>query len=119
MKKRILLVEDEPGNIDVMRLELEALGYEVTVATNGREAVEMATAKPPDLIVMDILLPKSSGLEAASRIRNNPKTQVIPILAATAKTLPGHREECLKTGCNDYLPKPFTLKELGLLLGSY
>ncbi len=59
MKKRILLVEDEPGNIDVMRLELEALGYEVAVATNGREAVEMATAEPPDLIVMDILLPKS------------------------------------------------------------
>ncbi len=113
MKKRILLVEDHPATIDVMRQELEFLGYEVTMAKNGIEAVEMATSELPDLIVMDILLPKMGGLQAASQIRKNPKTQAIPILAATVKALPGDREECLASGCDDYIAKPFTHEELG------
>ncbi len=113
MKKRILLVEDHPATIDVMRQELEFLGYEVTMAKNGIEAVEMATSELPDLIVMDIRLPKMDGLQAASQIRKNPKTQAIPILAATVKALPGDREECLASGCDDYIAKPFTYKELG------
>ncbi len=113
MKKRILLVEDHPATIDVMRRELEFLSYEVTLARNGIEALEMATSELPDLIVMDIRMPKMDGLEAASRIRKNPKTQAIPILAATVKALPGDREECLASGCDDYIAKPFTHKELG------
>lgn len=113
MKKRVLLVEDNLATVDVMRQELEFLGYEVTVAENGVEAVEMAQSELPDLIVMDILMPKMDGLLAASRIRENPKTQSIPILAATAKALPGDREKCLQSGCDDYLAKPFTHRELG------
>ncbi len=113
MKKRILLVEDHPATIDVMRQELEFLGYEVTMAKNGIEAVEMATSELPDLIVMDIRLPKMDGLQVTSQIRKNPKTQAIPILAATVKALPGDREECLASGCDDYIAKPFTHKELG------
>ena len=68
--------------------------------------------EPPDLIIMDIHMPKMDGLEAASRIRKNPKTQTIPILAATAKALPEDREMCLANGCNDYIAKPFTHREL-------
>ena len=113
MKKRILLVEDHPATIDVMRQELKFLGYEVTVAKDGIEAVEMATSELPDLIVMDIRLPKMDGLQVTSQIRKNPKTQAIPILAATVKSLPGDREECLASGCDDYIAKPFTHKELG------
>ena len=113
MKRRILLVEDEPATIDLMQQQLEFLGYEVTVAKNGLEAVERATSELPDLIVMDIRMPKMDGLQAASRIRKNPKTQTIPILAATAKALPGDREKCLVGGCDGYIAKPFTYKELG------
>ena len=113
MKRRILLVEDEPATIDLMQQQLEFLGYEVTVAKNGLEGVGRATSGLPDLIVMDIRMPQMNGLQAASRIRKNPKTQAIPILAATAKALPGDREKCLAGGCDGYIAKPFTYKELG------
>lgn len=113
MKKRILLVEDNVATVDVMRQELEFLGYDVTVAKNGIEAVEMASSELPDLIVMDIRMPKMDGFQAAGQIRENPKTQAIPILAATAKALPGDREKCLQSGCDDYIAKPFTHRELG------
>lgn len=116
MKKRILLVEDNLATIDVMQQELDFLGYEVTVAKNGVEAVEMAGSQLPDLIILDIRIPQMDGLEAASRIRKDPKTQTIPILAATAKALPGDREECLASGCDEYIAKPFSHKELEAVL---
>ncbi len=116
MKKRILLVEDHPGTIEVMQQELEVLGYEVTVAENGVKAVEMATSESPDLIVMDIVMPKMDGLQATSQIRKNPKTKDIPILAATALARPGDREKCLEGGCDGYIAKPFTHKQLGVAI---
>jgi CheY-like chemotaxis protein len=112
MKTRILLVEDNPGTIEVVREELELLGYEVTVADNGVAAVELATSQLPDLIIMDIRMPKMDGLQAASRIRQDPRSRSIPILAATAKAMPGDREQCLASGCDAYLAKPFTHREL-------
>jgi len=112
MKNRILLVEDNPATLEVMQEELELLGYEVTVAKNGVEAVEIAGTELPDLVIMDMLMPKMDGLEATSRIRENPKTQAVPILAATAKALPEDREKCLAAGCDDYIAKPFTHREL-------
>lgn len=116
MKKRILLVEDNPATMDVMKLELELLGYEVLVAPNGLEAVAMASSESPDLIVMDIQLPKLNGLQAVSQIRRNSTTEAIPILAATAKALAHDRAECLASGCDDYITKPFTHKELGFAI---
>jgi len=116
MKKRILLVEDHSGTIEVMQQELEVLGYEVTVAENGVKAVEMATSESPDLIVMDIIMPKMDGLQATSQIRKNPKTKDIPILAATALARPGDREKCLEGGCDGYIAKPFTHKQLGVAI---
>lgn len=113
MKTRILLVEDNPATIEVMQQELELLGYDVVVAKDGVEAVELAATGLPDLIVMDIALPKLDGLQAASQIRANPKTKAIPILAATARALPEDRGKCLASGCDDYLAKPFTHRELG------
>ncbi len=113
MKKRILLVEDDSGTIDVMQAELKFLGYEVIVAENGLKAVEIAASELPDLIVMDIRLPKMDGLQATSLIRADPKTKNIPILAATVNALPGDREKCLEAGCHGYIAKPFTHKELG------
>ena len=113
MKKRVLLAEDHPGTIEVMQLELEVLGYDVTVAQDGQEAVQKATAEPPDVIVMDMLMPKMDGFQAASSIRQNQKTKDIPILAATALARPGDREKCLESGCDGYIAKPFTHKQLG------
>ena len=116
MKKRILLVEDNPATIDVVQKELEFLGYDPLIADNGEKAIEMAAAELPDLIIMDISLPRMDGLEATAMIRKNPKTESIPILAATARALPGDREKCLQSGCNDYIAKPFTHRELGAAL---
>ena len=112
MKARILLVEDNPATMEVMQQELEILGYEVAVARDGAEAVEMANSELPDLIIMDILMPKMDGGEATKQIRKNPKTQAISVLAATAKALPEDRERCLESGCDGYIAKPFSYKEL-------
>ena len=113
MKQKILLVEDNPATIDVIQKELEFLGYDCIVADDGRKGVDMAASHLPDLIIMDISLPKLDGLGAAALIRQNPKTQATPILAATARALPGDREKCLQGGCDDYIAKPFTHRELG------
>ena len=112
MKRKILLVEDHPANVEMLTMGLEFLGYAVTVAGDGNEAVEMAASQLPDLIVMDILLPNMNGLEATTRIRSNPKTRAIPILAATALAMPGDMEKCLESGCDAYIAKPFTPKQL-------
>ena len=116
MKKRVLLVEDNPAAMDVMQKELEFLGYAVVLATDGEQAVKIAGTEALDLIVMDILMPKMDGLEAASKLRQNPKTQNVPILAATAKAMPGDREQCLASGCDEYIAKPFTHKELDAVI---
>ena len=113
MKQKILLVEDNPATIDVIQKELEFLGYDCMVADDGKKGVDMASAHAPDLIIMDISLPKLDGLGATALIRQNPKTKAIPILAATARALPGDREKCLQGGCDDYIAKPFTHRELG------
>lgn len=116
MKKRVLLVEDNPAAMDVMQKELEFLGYEVLLATDGEQALKLAGVEDLDVIVMDILMPKMDGLEAASKLRADPKTRDIPILAATAKAMPGDREHCLASGCDEYIAKPFTHKELDAVI---
>jgi two-component system cell cycle response regulator DivK len=116
MKKKILLVEDNPATVDVILKELEFLEYESVVAQDGKEAIDKAVSYMPDLIIMDISLPKMDGLEASALIRKNPKTQSVRILAATARALPGDREKCLQAGCDDYIAKPFTHRELGAAL---
>lgn len=116
MKKKILLVEDNLATIDVIQKELEFLGYDPLVAEDGKKGLDMASSHLPDLIIMDISLPKVDGFVAATLLRNNPKTKSIPILAATARALPGDKEKCLQAGCDDYIAKPFTHRELGALI---
>jgi CheY-like chemotaxis protein len=111
-KKRVLLVEDDQDNSDLLTLQLEILGYEVSKASDGVEAVEMATSDPPDIIIMDMLIPKMDGFEACARIRSHPKTHNTPILAMTALARDKDRDRCIASGCNDYLAKPFTRREL-------
>jgi two-component system response regulator VicR len=112
MKKRILVAEDNNDLADVMRFALLSCGYEVVLARDDIEVVERAIALQPDLIVMDILMPKMTGLQAALRLRQHCETKTIPILAATALTKPQNREECLAHGCDDHIDKPFSNKGL-------
>jgi CheY-like chemotaxis protein len=113
MQRLVLLVEDSETTVLVMQMQLELLGYRVTIARNGAEAVAKAAAELPDIIVMDMQMPVMSGMEAAARIRQDPKTKSIPILAATAKAMSGDREKCIASGCDAYLTKPFTHRVLG------
>ena len=112
IKRLVLVAEDNQPTADLTQRMLELFGYRVTVARNGVEAVAKAIAELPDLIVMDINMPVMDGLQAASEIRKEPRTQSIPILAATAKAMPGDKEKCLASGCNDYIAKPYTHHQL-------
>jgi two-component system cell cycle response regulator DivK len=111
-KKRVLLVEDNASTIDVVEMELKCLGYEVTIAKDGLEALRLIGERMPDLVIMDIQMPQMNGFEAVRQIRANPAIQNVPILAATAKALKGDREKCLAVGCDGYIAKPFTHREL-------
>jgi len=108
MKKKILIVEDDLDIVDLLQSQVQALGYDSIVAGNGKEAVDMATSQLPHLILMDIMLPVMDGLDATRQIRQNPKTNSIPIIAVTALSSRRDKEKCLQSGCDDYLSKPFT-----------
>ena len=112
MKRKVLIVEDIPGLIHILQLEVQRLGYETILASNGEEAVELALAQLPNLIMMDIMMPEMDGLEAARRIRENPQTRTIPIIAVTALSSRKDKKKCFDSGCDDYLSKPFTASKL-------
>ncbi|MDA0674021.1 MAG: response regulator, partial [Cyanobacteria bacterium] len=111
-QRRLLLAEDNPDNVATLAPYLEMQGYEVLVAADGAEAIALATRERPDLIVMDVQMPNVDGLEAMGRIRANPETAAIPMIALTAFAMAGDEERCLAAGANAYLSKPVKLKQL-------
>ncbi len=106
---RILIVEDNIDNYELVRFLLERAGYEVLWARSGREGIEMARTGQPDLILMDLSLPEMDGWTATSRLKSDAATRQIPIIALTAHTLPGDRKRALEAGCDDYLSKPMNI----------
>ncbi|MEL7034256.1 MAG: PAS domain S-box protein [Cyanobacteria bacterium J06592_8] len=108
----ILLAEDNEANIRTISSYLRAKHYRLLIAKNGEEAITLAQSKTPDLIVMDIQMPKMDGLEAIKQIRQDPNLIHIPIVALTALAMSGDREQCLEAGASDYLSKPIKLKQL-------
>lgn len=110
--KKILVVEDHPDSAEMVQTLLRALGYRVSIAIDGLEALGKATQVIPDLILLDIVLPKMSGLEVAQRLKADPHTCSIPILAVTARVMPGDWKTCLESGCDSYLTKPFLPRQL-------
>ncbi|ABA24298.1 multi-sensor hybrid histidine kinase [Trichormus variabilis ATCC 29413] len=108
----ILLAEDNEANIKTFSSYLSAKGYGILLATNGEQALELATIHQPDLILMDIQMPGIDGLEAIRQIRLDPELVNIPIVALTALAMTGDRDRCLQAGANDYLTKPVKLKQL-------
>ncbi len=112
MIKKILIVEDNPLVVELLQTILEYLGYAPIVAMTGKQGVNLATSHLPDLVLLDISLPDMDGFTVACQIRQNQKTYSIPILATTGKVSFEDKERCLKNGCNDYISKPYTPKQL-------
>lgn len=119
MSKRILIVEDNPDNRILITDILSALDYEVLVATDGESGVALAHSERPDLILMDLSLPKMDGWTAATEIKQDPSLAHIPVIALTAHAMVGDREKALKAGCDDYVSKPIDLRELASKLASF
>ncbi len=111
-RPKVLLAEDNESNIAVLLNYLEAHNFEIILARNGLEAVEMAKQNQPDIILMDIQMPDMDGLEATRQIRADGQIGSIPIIALTALAMPGDLERCLGAGANDYMAKPVKLKQL-------
>ena len=112
MSKRILVVEDQEDNRQILRDLLGNTGYEMFEAENGEDAVTMAAAEKPDLILMDIQLPLVDGYEATRRIKAIPALSAIPIIAITSYALSGDEDKARAAGCDDYVTKPYSPRKL-------
>jgi two-component system, cell cycle response regulator DivK len=112
MSKRILVVEDTEDNRQIVRDLLTSVGYELIEAADGGEGVAMAQAERPDLILMDIQLPVIDGYEATRRIRAVPELAGVPIIAVTSYALSGDEAKTRAAGCDGYVAKPFSPRQL-------
>jgi CheY-like chemotaxis protein len=109
---KILLVEDNEMNRDMLSRRLGRKGFEVVIATDGAQGVEMARSEAPDLILMDMSLPVLDGWEATRRLKADAELARIPVIALTAHAMAGDREKALEAGCDDYDTKPIELPRL-------
>lgn len=109
---RVLLVEDNEMNRDMLSRRLGRKGFEVVMALDGAEALEMAARQQPALILMDMNLPVIDGWEATRRLKADPSTAAIPVIGLTAHAMEGDREKCIEAGCDDYDTKPVELPRL-------
>ena len=112
MMTTILLVEDNELSADMLMRRLKKRGYEMHLATDGQQAVDMAATLLPHLVLMDVGLPLIDGCEATRRLRANPATSGLRIIALTAHALPAERARALEAGCDDYDTKPVDLDRL-------
>ena len=112
MASRVLIVEDEPDIRNLVVLHLQRDGYQVTSAGSGEEALRQVRLSPPDLVLLDLMLPTMSGLEVCRRLRQEPATATLPIVMLTAKADEVDKVVGLELGADDYVVKPFSPKEL-------
>ncbi len=117
--KRILVVEDNNDNMTLITDVLMSLDYDVIAAHDGEKGVLLAEKERPDLILMDLSLPRMDGWQATAAIKAKPELKHIPIIALTAHAMIGDRERALQAGCDDYLSKPIDLPELARKLNNY
>ena len=110
---KILYVEDNEDNVYMLKMRLELIeGFEIAVATDGAEAISAVTADSPDIILMDLNVPVINGWEATRRIKADPKTSGIPVIALSAHAMAGDRERALAAGCDDFDTKPIDFDRL-------
>ena len=109
---KILLVEDNEMNRDMLSRRLARKEFEVVIAVDGQAGINMAASESPDLILMDLSLPVIDGWEATRQIKADPATQSIPVIALTAHAMTGDEQKALEAGCDDYDTKPVNLKRL-------
>lgn len=109
---KILLIEDNEMNRDMLSRRLERKGHEVLIAIDGLQGIELAQSHKPDIILMDMSLPVLDGWEATQQLKAAPQTSAIPIIALTAHAMAGDREKCLQVGCDDYDIKPVEFPRL-------
>jgi len=109
---KLLMVEDNEMNRDMLSRRLKKKGFEVVLAFDGKQGVEMASEHAPELILLDMSLPVMDGWEAAGHLKANPETNSIPIIALTAHAMAGDKEKALESGCDDYETKPIDFKRL-------
>ena len=109
-KGRILVVEDNMDNYELVRFILERAGYDVFLAVNGRDGVDAARFQKPDLILMDLGMPEMDGWLAAQKLKSDEATKSIPLFALTAHTLPGERKRAIQAGCDGYVSKPIHIE---------
>jgi CheY-like chemotaxis protein len=109
---RVLLVEDNEESRDALSRHLRRKGYEVLVAVDGRQGVDVARAEAPDLVLMDLSLPVLDGWEATRQLKAAPQARGIPVIALTAHAMAGDRDRALEAGCDDYETKPIEFPRL-------
>lgn len=119
LAKRILIVEDNELNMKLLNDILEAYGYEILKTDRGEEAIELARRAQPDLILLDIQLPDISGLDVSRRLKAEPATCRVPIVAVTAFAMSGDERRALDNGCDAYVTKPVILRDLLALIESF
>lgn len=109
--KKILIIDDESDLLEIIKLRLEAEGFEVIVADSGEKGIQLAKEKGPHLIFLDIMMPGLDGFETTVLLKQEPSTQSIPIIMLTAKTLDSDREEGTRVGAVDYIVKPYEVHD--------
>ena len=112
MSDRVLVADDDPDILNVVKINLELDGFEVDTAVDGEDAMQKATSSPPNVIILDIMMPRMDGLTALHRLRSQAGTANIPIILLTARGLPEDRVRGLELGADDYITKPFDITEL-------
>ncbi len=110
--EKILIVDDSPTELNLMSTPLQNSGYRVITAINGEEALEKAEQEQPDLIVLDVVMPKKNGFQVCRQLKNSPETKAIKVLMLTSKDQSSDRFWGLKQGADEYMTKPFAEKEL-------
>jgi CheY-like chemotaxis protein len=113
---KILIVDDEAQNLELLRSMLQSSGWDVITASNGRDALESVQSRKPDAIVLDMVMPEMDGFQVARSLKSHPDYRCIPIVAATSLSSRADRQRCFAAGCDEFMAKPFTAGRLQQLL---
>lgn len=119
MTPKVLVIEDDEANRRILEMALRGLGCEVTLALNGEEGLAKARAIQPDLVLMDVMMPKMSGLDTLQKIRQEATLAKVPVVVVSAKAADQDRANAIKAGANEFVTKPFRVKTIQDVVEKY